>query len=169
MTGPGKSATRSAPPEAPDGADTALPGGEAVPLADLRDIAPPGGPQRRDGLPLARVAPGTARPTAPGRPGVDFSVAVRCSSSDAHGATAAYDPQATHELASTKGRAPWGRELVKRTIELWQPYYDEPLTDETAREILENAVGFFRVVLSDRGSQKRQGPPPERHFNNVAG
>jgi hypothetical protein len=96
-------------------------------------------------------------------------VAARCSSSDAHEAAAAHDPEATHELASTKRRAPWGRELVKRTIELWQPYYNEPLTEETAREILENAVGFFRVALSHRGSRKRQLPPPETHVHNVAG
>ena len=45
--------------------------------------------------------------------------------------------------------------MVKSTIELWQPYYDEPLTDETAREILENAVGFFgsffRIAVAGGG------------------
>jgi hypothetical protein len=96
-------------------------------------------------------------------------VAARCSSSDAREAAAAHDAQATHELERTEGRAPWGRELVQRTIELWQPYYDEPLAEESAREILENAVGFFRIVLSHRGGQRRQSPPRERRVNNVAG
>jgi hypothetical protein len=45
--------------------------------------------------------------------------------------------------------------LVNSTIEIWQPWYDEPLTDEAAREILENAVSFFGVVLSLRRKRTR--------------
>ena len=154
-----QSPARSVAPEAPDGADTAPSGGQAVLSADLRGVAPPGGPQRRDGPPAARVAPAPAQGTAAAAPGrrhgVDFSAASRCSSSDAQDATDAFQAKASHGLADTGGRARWSRELVNSTIEIWQPWYDGPLTEEAAREILENAVSFFGAVLSLRRKRMR--------------
>jgi hypothetical protein len=45
------------------------------------------------------------------------------------------------------------RELIEETKEVWQPYYEEPLTDEEAREIIENVIGFLHFVAdySDLG------------------
>jgi hypothetical protein len=38
-------------------------------------------------------------------------------------------------------------ELLKRTIEVWQPLSKEKLTEEDAREIIENMTGLFSLLL----------------------
>ena len=38
------------------------------------------------------------------------------------------------------------RQSFKRTRELWQPHADHALTDEDARQITENIIGFFRIL-----------------------
>jgi len=40
------------------------------------------------------------------------------------------------------GRLP----LVEETIRFWQPRYSRPLTDEDARQMLENVAGFFATL-----------------------
>ena len=37
--------------------------------------------------------------------------------------------------------------LLDQTIKVWQPHYQEPLTREDARQILENTVVFFRTLM----------------------
>jgi hypothetical protein len=41
-------------------------------------------------------------------------------------------------------------ELIAETIEVWQPYYDEVLTDEAAREINESTTLFAAGLLEIR-------------------
>jgi len=36
--------------------------------------------------------------------------------------------------------------MIKETIEHWQPYSKEKLTEEDAREIIENTVGLFDLL-----------------------
>ncbi len=36
--------------------------------------------------------------------------------------------------------------MIKKTIEHWQPYSKEKLTEEDAREIIENTVAFFDLL-----------------------
>ena len=36
--------------------------------------------------------------------------------------------------------------LIDRTIELWQPRLQRDLTREDARQIVENAAGFFTIL-----------------------
>lgn len=38
------------------------------------------------------------------------------------------------------------RDLLKETIKTWQPHTHRLLTDEDAREITENMVGFFKIL-----------------------
>jgi hypothetical protein len=38
------------------------------------------------------------------------------------------------------------KELLERTRQMWQPHAHKPLSDEDVRQILENTVGFFRVL-----------------------
>jgi hypothetical protein len=38
------------------------------------------------------------------------------------------------------------KEFLERTIEVWQPRYDYPLTLEDAREIAENMIGLFKLL-----------------------
>jgi len=38
-------------------------------------------------------------------------------------------------------------QLIARTRETWQPRATCPLSDEDAREIAENVMGFFRLLL----------------------
>ena len=45
--------------------------------------------------------------------------------------------------------------MSKRTLDFWQPRSPVPLTDEDAREIEHNLMGFFQV-LSEWASE---GPP----------
>jgi hypothetical protein len=42
--------------------------------------------------------------------------------------------------------AEFSREFLERTIEVWQPRYDHPLTLEEAREIAENLIGLFKLL-----------------------
>lgn len=38
-------------------------------------------------------------------------------------------------------------ELIARTIAAWQPRSSLQISSEDARQIVENAVGFFRILL----------------------
>ena len=38
------------------------------------------------------------------------------------------------------------KEFLERTIEVWQPRYDYPLTLEDAREIAENMIGLLKLL-----------------------
>ena len=47
-------------------------------------------------------------------------------------------------------------EFLDKTIKMFQPHYKEQLTREDAREIIENMVGFFEVLLEwDREEKER--------------
>jgi hypothetical protein len=37
-------------------------------------------------------------------------------------------------------------ELIRRTIDVWQPLSEEKLNEEDAREIVENLTGFFSLL-----------------------
>ncbi len=37
-------------------------------------------------------------------------------------------------------------QFIERTKKLWQLHADHPLTDEDAKRIIENAVGFFEIL-----------------------
>lgn len=39
-------------------------------------------------------------------------------------------------------------DLIQHTIRVWEPRLGRPLSEEDARQILENVVGFFRVLHS---------------------
>ena len=153
------------------------PGAPTGPLfgstAEAKAPAPPRRPQRR-GVPPPSLGAARAMPppqTAAGGEGeVDFLSASRFPSPDAHPAAASPDGCGLPEPPSQAGGAAgwedpdvcgseapsrWPRDVVARTIELWQPYYDEPITEESAREILENTVAFFRIVLRPR--RRRSG------------
>jgi hypothetical protein len=54
------------------------------------------------------------------------------------------------------------QDLLDETIQFWQPYYkDRTLTREDARQIRENIVGFFRVLMEwearDRAEAAKSG------------
>ena len=38
------------------------------------------------------------------------------------------------------------KQLLERTKQFWQPYYQKALSDEDARQIIENMTGFFKVL-----------------------
>ena len=38
------------------------------------------------------------------------------------------------------------RQLIEQTKQYWQPYSKEELSDEDARQIIENMTGFFKVL-----------------------
>ena len=54
----------------------------------------------------------------------------------------------------------YSRQLIDETIEVWQPYYEKKLTDEDAREIIENASAFFGALMGWR-HDLRYGREPE--------
>lgn len=41
----------------------------------------------------------------------------------------------------------YSRQLLDETLEVWQPYYETRLTDEDAREIIENTAVFFGALM----------------------
>lgn len=42
--------------------------------------------------------------------------------------------------------------LIEQTKAVWQPYYDHVLTDEDAREIIEQMVGLVRELAACRAA-----------------
>ena len=47
--------------------------------------------------------------------------------------------------------------FLRKTAEIWQPLSDETLTEEDAREIIQNITGFFDTLARwDRESSHRQ-------------
>ena len=46
-------------------------------------------------------------------------------------------------------------EVIRQTIETWQPYYARHLSPEDAREILENTIGFFRILREWQAAERR--------------
>jgi len=54
--------------------------------------------------------------------------------------------------------------MIKKTLKTWQPKYDEigvKLTEEDAREILDNLTGFFEILhrWDKEDKAKREGLP----------
>jgi len=54
------------------------------------------------------------------------------------------------DIDTTKSSVELGRRhseaLIKQTLAVWQPRADRVLTEEDARQIIENTVGFFRLL-----------------------
>ena len=42
--------------------------------------------------------------------------------------------------------AEYSEEFLKKTVKVWQPYYQEPLTLEDAREIAANMTALYRYL-----------------------
>lgn len=53
------------------------------------------------------------------------------------------------------------REAIRESLEFWQPRASRPLTPEDARQITENAVGYFRVLLGWDEEERRQRSNPD--------
>lgn len=54
------------------------------------------------------------------------------------------------EVQPLKARFRYSPGLIAETREVWQPYYNHRLTDEDAREIIENIVAFMGVLAKIR-------------------
>ncbi len=46
-------------------------------------------------------------------------------------------------------------EFTERTLDVWQPRSSRMLTDEDARQITENMIGFFRILLEWEGKENK--------------
>ena len=54
-------------------------------------------------------------------------------------------------------------DLTRETLAFWQPRCSRPLSDEAAREIIENVTGVFRILLEwDRALATKPGPAARR-------
>ena len=59
--------------------------------------------------------------------------------------------------------------LISRTIEVWQPFSREKLTEEDAKEIIKNISGFFDTLVSwdmkskDSEQSKKDDAEPDRN------
>ena len=54
------------------------------------------------------------------------------------------------DVQPLKAKNRYSPELIAETKEVWQPYYNHRLTDEDAREIIENIVAFMDVLAKIR-------------------
>ena len=57
-------------------------------------------------------------------------------------------------------------DLIQHTIRIWEPRLGRRLTEEDARRILENVVGFFRMLEVWNRAQRatgsrKKGPDPD--------
>lgn len=55
-------------------------------------------------------------------------------------------------VASSRAKCRYSAELIAETKEVWQPYYATALSDEDARDIIENMMCFMRLVSKIGGS-----------------
>lgn len=53
----------------------------------------------------------------------------------------------------------YSREFLEKTIHVWQPLSKERLTEEDAREIVENLTGFFSLL---RQWEQKNGKEEEK-------
>jgi len=37
-------------------------------------------------------------------------------------------------------------DIIRQTIDFWQPYYHRTLSQEEVRDIIENTAGFFKIL-----------------------
>ncbi|MDP8217296.1 MAG: hypothetical protein P9M03_01060 [Candidatus Theseobacter exili] len=49
--------------------------------------------------------------------------------------------------------AKFSDKYLKQTIEVWKPYYPEVLTFEDAREIAENTIGLYKLIMELEGHE----------------
>ncbi|WP_066819032.1 hypothetical protein [Sphingomonas mali] len=59
-------------------------------------------------------------------------------------------PENAASVQSSPVRLRYSRALLDETKQVWQPYYEAPLSDEDARQIIENMVGFARFLARER-------------------
>lgn len=65
------------------------------------------------------------------------------------------DPVGAENAGQVGRREPetrYSRTLLDETKAVWQPYYKKRLTDEDAREIIENMVSFLSILSDHRAS-----------------
>lgn len=67
------------------------------------------------------------------------------------------DARARQSAAKRLPPSRYSRTLLDETIALWQPYYPAPLTDEDAREIIDNVAGFFSLLMGARRLSRELG------------
>lgn len=63
---------------------------------------------------------------------------------------------------STLSRSYPSADLIQHTIRVWEPRLGRPLSEEDARQILENVVGFFHVL---HGWDRKQRDPESEGKN----
>jgi len=70
-----------------------------------------------------------------------------------------------YHCAHTHSPVSLSPEFIQKTIRVWQPYSDTPLTEEDAREITTNMVSFIRFLEElDRkyGNEKHDNTEDKR-------
>ena len=63
------------------------------------------------------------------------------------------------EVQRRRPKQRYSRQLIDETIEVWQPYYDTKLTDEDARDIIENVASFFGALMGWRHDLRNRADP----------
>ncbi len=52
------------------------------------------------------------------------------------------------------------RDLIQKTLEVWQPLADKTLTEEDAREITRNVTDLFNFLLEADAELRKADKPP---------
>jgi hypothetical protein len=60
-------------------------------------------------------------------------------------------------------------DYLDQTIEVWQPYAEQPLTREDAREIAHNVIGFFQILRQWANEEKAAGVVPKQTASTAPG
>lgn len=64
-------------------------------------------------------------------------------------------PQGEQESAAVDENQKYpSQKLIKQTLDLWQPRTERKLTEEDAREMIENVVGYFRLLQESSKARK---------------
>ncbi len=62
------------------------------------------------------------------------------------------------------------KDLLNKTMQVWQPLCEEKLSEEDAREIIENIAGFFTILKKwddeERRKQENERDCSLRNSNN---
>ena len=62
----------------------------------------------------------------------------------------------------------YSRALLDETIALWQPHYARRLSDEDARDIIDNLSEYFRILLKWRAAGQTNGDQIQQGLDRTA-
>lgn len=65
-------------------------------------------------------------------------------------------------VTAVHAKSRYSDKLIAETKAVWQPYYAAPLSDEDAREIVENMIEFMRLLSTLKKHRANRAEPSRK-------